>query len=44
MCGSVHLSAGAVAPRNIGPPRAGVKGGCEVPGMAVGRLVCALKL
>lgn len=44
MCGSVHLSAGAVAARNIGPPRAGVTGGCEVPGMAVGRLVHALKL
>lgn len=44
MCGSVHLSAGAAAARNIGPPRAGVTGGCEVPGTAVGRLVRALKL
>lgn len=36
MCGSVHLSASAAAARNIGPPRAGVIGGCEVPGTDVG--------
>lgn len=41
MCGGVHLSAGAAAARNIGPPRAGV--GCEVPDAAVGRLVRALQ-
>lgn len=44
MCESVHLSAGAAAARNIGPPRAGVMVGCEVPDAAVGRLVRALQL
>lgn len=36
VCGGVHLSAGAAEARDLGSPRDGVAGGCELPGLHAG--------